>query len=62
MRFPNPFPGKPSPLSISGLVLFDPSVQTKLDGMPFRSALEGQFGAALYKRMDRAMKEQAVSP
>lgn len=62
VRFPNPFPGKPSPLSISGLFLFDPSVQTKLDGMPFRSALEEQCGAALYKRMDRALKDQAVTP
>lgn len=61
MQFPKPFRGKSSPLSISGLFLFDPSVLTKLDGMPFRSLLEEKFGAALYKRMDRAMKQHAVT-
>ncbi|WP_186075127.1 hypothetical protein [Burkholderia gladioli] len=62
MRFPNPFPGKPSRLSISGLFLIDPTVLTKLDGLPFRSILEERLGAALFKRLDRANKEQAGSP
>jgi hypothetical protein len=62
MLFSNPFPGKRSPLNISGLFLFDPSVQSKLDGLPFRFALEEQLGAAMFKRMDRAMKSRHVAP
>lgn len=62
LRFSNPFPGKPTPLNISGLFLFDPSVQVKLDGMPMRSLLEEQLGSALHKRMHRAMKKGSATP
>uniref|UniRef100_UPI001C3F49F2 hypothetical protein n=1 Tax=Paraburkholderia terrae TaxID=311230 RepID=UPI001C3F49F2 len=37
-----------APLNFPGLLLFDPSVQVKLDGMPTRSLLEGKPDAALY--------------
>lgn len=61
MHFSNPFAGKPSPLNISGLFLLDPSVHMKLDGIPLRAGLEEQVGAALFKRLDRAMKQNNVT-
>lgn len=62
MKFPYPFQGKHSPLNLSGLFLLDPSVHMKLHGVTMRSALEELWGEALFKRFDRAVKVDAVSP
>ncbi len=56
VRFYNPFPGKPAPLQLSGLFLFDPSVILKLSGYPFRSLMAELGGEALYKRYERFIK------
>lgn len=62
VRFPNPFPGKPAPLNISGLFLLDPTVHMKLAGYPQRTLLEELLGEALTKRVERAMSNKTANP
>lgn len=53
LKFINPFGGKRSPISISGLFLLDPSVFIKIAGSSMRGMLIETLGEALHKKLER---------
>lgn len=63
LRFYNPIAGKPVPLNLSGLLLFDPETLLKLHGLSMRRMLSEEFDAAFYKKWERLSKgKQHASP
>lgn len=55
-RFINPFDGRAKALELSGLFLFDPTVEMKLSGNPLRALYVEMEKESLYKRLERAAK------
>lgn len=57
----NPFQGKKAPLPLSGLFLFDPSVDMKLQGHPMRKIFTEMGKESLFKRVEKAQPEESLS-
>lgn len=55
-RFINPLEGRAKPLELSGLFLFDPTVEMKLAGTPLRSLYVEMGKESLYKSLERSAK------
>jgi len=55
-RFINPFDGRAKALELSGLFLFDPTVEMKLGGSPLRSLYVEMGKESLYKSLERSAK------
>lgn len=55
-RFINPFGGKAKAIELSGLFLFDPTVDMKLEGYPVRGLYVEMGKESLYKRLERSAK------
>lgn len=55
-RFINPFEGRTKALELSGLFLFDPTVEMKLGGSPLRSLYVEMGKESLYKSLERSAK------
>lgn len=55
-RFINPFDGRAKALELSGLFLFDPTVELKLGGNPLRSLYVEMDKESLYKSLERSAK------
>jgi hypothetical protein len=55
-RFNSPFQGKPTPLELSGLFLFSPTVHLKVLGLSMSGLFAEMERMSLYKRLDQAMK------
>lgn len=55
-RFVNPFNGRAKALELSGLFLFDPTVELKLGGNPLRSLYVEMDKESLYKSLERSIK------
>jgi hypothetical protein len=61
--YPNPLPGKPVPLELSGLFLWDPSISLKLMGLSLSSLFKEQGKESLYKRIVDVKKgKRAAEP
>ena len=58
LKFINPFGGKRSPISISGLFLLDPSVFFKIEGHSMRRMFIDSLGEALHKKLERVTTGQ----
>jgi hypothetical protein len=61
-RFHNPFPGKPVPLKMSGLMQLCPTVLQKLMGAAPSTVQVESGTVALFKAMNRAQKTQKFTP
>jgi hypothetical protein len=55
-RFINPFQGRAKPLELSGMFLFDPTVEMKLGGTPLRALYSEMNKESLYKCLERSNK------
>jgi len=55
-RFINPFQGRAKPLELSGMFLFDPTVEMKLGGTPLRTLYSEMNKESLYKCLERSNK------
>lgn len=55
-KFINPFGGRAKALELSGLFLFDPTVELKLGGHPLRSLYVEMEKESLYKSLERSAK------
>jgi hypothetical protein len=55
-RFINPFQGRAKALELSGLFLFDPTVEMKLGGTPLRALYSEMNKESLYKCLERSKK------
>lgn len=60
-RYPNLFPGKPSPVPLTGLLLFSPDIDVKLRGGSLRGAFPEEGQESLFKCLERSTKLR-ISP
>lgn len=56
IRFNSPFQGKPTPLELSGLFLFSPTVHLKVLGLSMSGLFAEMGQESLYKRFDQVKK------
>jgi hypothetical protein len=54
LRYLNPFDGRPKPIQLSGLFLFDPEVPMRLRGQSARTSFIDMGEESLYKGLERA--------